>query len=146
MTILKASEYVDGSFNFQTSLAGSAVILFTNLNHRPYRFAFRRQYITLNKYGANIAEINAVKTAIKAANSLGVTDLTIYYDWDGLAYYAYKSNIKTSHQDCQFYIQYAEFIERKRMSMRICFVKVKAHSGVKLNNSVDRMARAGMVT
>ncbi|KNY27614.1 RNase H family protein [Pseudobacteroides cellulosolvens] len=123
----------------------SAVILFTNQNHRPHRFAFHRQYITLNKYSANIAEINAVKTAIKAANSLGVTDLTIYHDWDGLAFFAYKSNIKPRHEDCQCYIQYAEFIERKRMNMRIRFVKVKAHSDNKLNNSVDRLARVGMV-
>jgi len=145
MAKLKASAYVDGSFKPQTSFAGSAVILVTNQNHRPYRIAFQRQYTTLNKYGANIAEINAVKTAIKAARSLGVTDLTIYHDWDGLAYFAYKSNIKPRHQGCQCYIQYAEFIERKRMNMRIRFIKVKAHSDVELNNTADIMARAGMV-
>ena len=145
MAKLKASAYVDGSFKPQTSFAGSAVLLFTNPNHHPHQFAFHRHYITLNKYGSNIAEINAVKTAIKAANSLGVTDLTIYHDWDGLAYFAYKSNIKPRHKDCPCYIQYAEFIERKRMNMRIRFVKVKAHSDNKLNNSVDRIARVGMV-
>ena len=145
MAKLKARAYVDGSFKPQTSSAGSAVILITNQNHRPHRIAFQRQYSKLNKYGANIAEINAVKTAIRAARSLGVTYLTIYHDWDGLAYFADKSNLKPRHQGCQCYIQYAEFIERNRMNMRIRFVKVKAHSDVEFNNIADKMARVGMV-
>ncbi len=144
MAKLNASAYVDGSFNPQTSFAGSAVILVTNL-HRPHRIAFQRQYTTLKKYGANIAEINAVKTAIKAASSIGVTDLTIYHDWNELAYFSHKSNIKPRHKDCQCFIQYADFIERKRMDMQISFVKVKAHAEVELNNAADRMARVGMV-
>lgn len=145
MEKLKASAYVDGSFNPNTDFVGSAVVLVVNQNYRPHRIAFHRQYVTLKKHGANIAEINAVKTAIKTAKSLGITDLTIYYDWDGLEYFSHKANIKPRHQDCQCYAQYANFFELNRMKMRIQLVKVKAHAGVELNIVADKMARAGAV-
>lgn len=145
MAKVRGSAYVDGSFNPKTNCTGSAVILFINQNHRPHRIAFQRQYAALKKYGSNIAEINAAKTAIKAARSHGVTYLTIYHDWDGLAFFSQKANIKPRHKNCQCYAQYADFIESKRMNMRISFVKVKAHAGVEFNLAVDKMARVGAV-
>lgn len=145
MAKVRASAYVDGSFNPFTDCMGSEVILVINQTKRPHRMAFQRQCAALKKYGANIAEINAVKTAIKAARSLGVTDLTLYHDWDGLAFFSQKANIKPRHKNCQCYAQFADFIESKRMNMRIHFVKVKAHAGVELNIVADKMARVGSV-
>jgi ribonuclease HI len=145
MSKSKASAYVDGSFNPNTASIGSAVILIINQNSRPHKFAFQRQYKALKRFGANIAEINACKTAVKAARSLGVTDLTIFYDWNGLEFFSHKSNIKLRHQDCQCFSQYADYIERMRMNMHIRFVKVKAHSSNELNARADKMARAGVV-
>lgn len=141
MKKLKAIAYVDGSYNFETESSGSAVVLIINQNYRPRRIAFQRKYTSLKPYGPNISEMNAVKTAIKSAYSLGVTNLTIYYDWNGLEFFSLQSNIKVRHDVCQCFKQYADFVELKRKSMKISFVKVKAHSGVKFNTLADKMAR-----
>jgi len=141
MKALKSSAYVDGSYNFETESSGSAVVLIINQNNRPHRIAFQRKYTSLKLYSSNISEMNAVKTAIKSSLSLGVTDLTSYYDWSGLEFFSHKLNIKPRHDACQCYKQYTDFIELKSKSMKINFVKVKAHSGVKFNTIADKMAR-----
>lgn len=141
----KAQVYVDGSFSNLTDMAGSAVIMIISKNNKPLRIAYQKPYKTLKKYGSNIAEINAVKTAIKTAKSNGITDLTIYYDWEGLVYFSDRTKIKQRHKNCQCYIQYAEFVTKYQCEMNIHFQKVKAHSKVILNDAVDKMARAGAV-
>jgi len=141
MKKLKAIAYVDGSYNFETEISGSAAVLKINQKCRPHRVAFQRKYKILKLYGSNISEMNAVKIAIKSSLSLGVTDLTIYYDWSGLEFFSHQSNIKERHSVCQCYQHYADFVELKSKSMEIKFVKVKAHSGVKFNTVADKMAR-----
>jgi ribonuclease HI len=140
---LQAYAYVDGSYNPVTSYMGSAVLLFVGENSQPHRLAFQRRNEALQNYGANIAEMNAVKTAIKAARSNGITDLSIYHDWNGLEFFSHKANIKPRHQPCPCYAQYADFIERSRKNMRVRFIKVKAHSSNALNTLADIMARSG---
>lgn len=81
MKELKAIAYVDGSYSLKTEYLGSAALIFIIPKNRPHRIASKWKYPTLSKYGSNISEINAVKTAIKTAQSHRVTDLTIYYDW-----------------------------------------------------------------
>ena len=139
----KAMIYVDGSYNPTTNKIGCAILLFVEANKRPHRIAFSKQLKSQKEYGANIAEMCAVKTAIKTARSLGFTQIYIYYDWNGLEFFSHRDNIKQRHHSCPSYGMYADYIEKVSKNIRIIFIKVKAHSDNELNNLVDKMAKAG---
>lgn len=143
MAIQKATIYVDGSYNPKTNKIGCAVVIFVEANKRPHRIAYSKQLKSQKEYGANIAEMSAVKTAIKTARSLGVTQINIYHDWNGLELFSHRDNIKQRHNSCPSYAAYADYIEKVREYARIDFIKVKAHSDNELNCLVDKMARVG---
>jgi ribonuclease HI len=94
------------------------------------------------KHGSNIAEMIAVKTAIKAAISNGFTHLVIYHDWTGVDFFSHVENIMTRSKVCPDFIRYANYIENARSSIEIIFVKVKAHSDDEKNRIVDKLARS----
>lgn len=139
----KGTAFIDGSHNPTTGMMGMAVILMFGKG-RPHRLAFRHEDKTGKGHGANIAELLAAKTAIRAARSLGITDLTIYHDWNGVAFFSHPSNIKKDYDGCQVYRQYAEFVEERRKEMRIQFEWVQGHSGVERNELADKMARRAL--
>jgi ribonuclease HI len=87
--------------------------------------------------------MTAVKTAVKTARSLGITQINIYHDWNALELFSYRDNIKQRHKSCPSYAMYADYIEKVRNDARISFIKVKAHSDNELNSLVDKMARVG---
>lgn len=138
-----AKVYVDGSYNPTANIIGCGIVLFVEECKRPHRIAYSKQLKSHHKYGANIAEMTAAKTAIKTARSLGVTGITIYHDWNGIELFSHRYNIKTRHNSCPSYAEYAEYIEKVRENAKISFIKVKAHSENKLNCLVDKMARVG---
>lgn len=143
MATQKANIYVDGSYNPTTNIIGCAVVLFIEANKRPHRIAYSKLLKSQQKYGANIAEMSAVRTAIKTARSFGVTQINIYHDWNGLELFSHRDNIKQRHNSCPSYAVYADYIEKVRKNARVSFIKVKAHSDDELNNLVDKMARVG---
>lgn len=143
MAKLSANIYVDGSYNPTTNIIGCAVVLFVGGSKRPHRIAYSKYLKSQKEYGANIAEMTAVKTAIKTARSLGVTQINIYHDWNGLELFSHRDNIKKRHDSCPSYAAYADYIEKVRKNARISFIKVKAHSENELNCLADKMARVG---
>ena len=139
----KVNIYVDGSYNPTTNIIGCGVVLFVEASKRPHRIAFSKQLKSQQKYGSSIAEMTAVKTAIKTARSLGITQINIYHDWNGLEIFSHRDSIKKRHDLCPSYAVYADYLEKVRKNARISFIKVKAHSENELNCLVDKMARAG---
>lgn len=138
-----ANVYVDGSYCPDTRCIGCAALLFIDKNKRPCRIAYRKELKDRWKYGANIAEMAAVKSAVKAACSLGVAQISLYYDWEGLEFFLHQENVKKRHNSCPYYIQYADYMEKVRKNVELKFIKVKAHSGDKCNNWVDKMEKYG---
>jgi ribonuclease HI len=145
MSSLKATAYIDGSASCSDAKVSSAIIIVLDGSAKPMRYAFSRKRPGLMRYAANVAELYAAKTAIKIAWSQGVTRLTIYHDWNGVAFFADPANIRPRHDGCPVFSQYADFVKSKRRNMRIRFVAVKAHSGDRLNDYADKMAKAGAV-
>ncbi len=145
MELQSANAYTDGSYNPNNHLMGCAIILYDGADKRPHRIVFTKQLKSQNKYGSNIAEIVAVKTAIKTALSLKFTRIFIYHDWSGLNYFSTSENIKSRHNKCPNYANYAKYIEKSREVIEIIFVKVKAHSDNEYNCLADKMARTGKV-
>lgn len=139
----KATIYVDGSYNPATNVIGCAAVLFIETRKRPLRIAYSKQLKSQIEYGSNIAEMSAAKTAIKTARSLGITQIYLYHDWNGIEFFSHQDSIKERHSLCPSYSVYANYIEKIRKNARIRFIKVKAHSGDEFNCLVDKMARVG---
>ena len=138
----KANIYVDGSYNPTTNIMGCGIVLFVEGGKRPHRIAFSKQLKSQQAYGSNIAEMTAVKTAVKTARSLGSTQINIYHDWNGLDWFSHRDNIKKRHK-CPSFAIYADYLEKFREDAKISFIKVKAHSDNEFNRLADKMASVG---
>jgi ribonuclease HI len=139
MAKLKGIVTTDGSFNPASGSMGMAAIL--ECGDKSITIVFGRQCRGNQAHGANIAELRMAKTAIKAARAHGITRLVVRHDWNGVEWFSHPGNISQRHKSCPYYSQYAEYVERSRHNMRICFEKVTAHAGDKRNTQVDSMAR-----
>lgn len=127
--------YVDGSFNTQTEVYGYGVVLFSNNEKHSFSGSGNDKDMATMR---NVAgEIEGSMRAIQEAINLGVPEITIYYDYQGIEKWAtgeWARNKKGT-------IAYYNFIQNALKQIKINFKKVKAHSGVELNEIVDRLAK-----
>jgi ribonuclease H-related protein len=143
---LSVSIYTDGSYHPDKYLIGCAILIMFETNKNPIRIAYSKTILeSQGKYGSNIAELLAVKTAIKTAISNGYSEIDIYYDWTGIEFFSHSENIRKHPSDCPSFSKYANYIECARKKLKINFVKVKAHSGNVFNSYVDEMAKRGRI-
>lgn len=127
--------YVDGSYNPETKVYGYGVILINEENE--YEFYGCDNDSETAKLRNVAGEILGAKKAIYEAYTLGFKEITIYYDYQGIENWAngtWKRNKKET-------IMYYNFIQNIKKEIKINFVKVKSHSGIKLNDKVDKLAK-----
>ena len=135
----EALAYVDGSYNIRSKKFGYGGIL------------MRRDgtFETLQGSGTdaslasmrNVAgEIHGSMAAISAAGKQGIKSITVFYDYMGIEMWAdnkWKANKEGT-------IEYKAFISEMRNSMEIRFQKVAAHTGVRFNELVDKLAKGSV--
>ena len=135
----EALAYVDGSYNIKTKKFGYGGIL------------MRRDgtFETVQGSGAdpslatmrNVAgEIHGSMAAISTAGKQGIKSITVFYDYMGIEMWAdnkWKANKEGT-------IEYKAFIAEMRNSMEIRFQKVAAHTGVRFNELVDKLAKGSV--
>ncbi len=83
-------------------------------------------------------EVHGAVAAMKKAVELGLTEMTLFYDYEGVEKWPtglWKANKKIS----KFYV--AEYNQLKD-KLTVNFVHVKAHTGIPGNEAADRMAKA----
>ncbi len=132
--------YVDGSFNKNTGVYGSAAILIAN----DTIIATKTSRGTKMNSMWNIAgEISAAALAVKLAEEYMPDSLLIKYDCEGVA----KWPLGEYRAKNEYTQKYVEFMNKPR-SFPIYYEHVKAHTGDKYNEMADDMAlgAAGLKT
>lgn len=89
----------------------------------------------------NVAgELNAAIGAINFAIQNNVKELEIHHDYMGIGSWA-TGEWKAKNVLTQ---KYVKFINDVSAQIKLTFTKVKAHSGVELNERADRLAKAAI--
>lgn len=134
-----AVAYVDGSFDKEKCVVGAGVVFCHNGEEVELTKATNNKVFT--DYWNVAGELKASVVAIKHAIALGLDKIEICHDYQGVSAWANgqwrAKNILTQ--------SYVEFITEKRAEIEIVFTKVKAHSGVRLNEKADQLAKKAIL-
>lgn len=127
--------YIDGSFDRQRGIYGSGVVIVDGDKKEEYKYANNNEeYAELH----NVAgEIEAAKFVMWYAADKKLPEVTIFYDYQGIESWA-TGEWKTNLDYTRSYKEYAEKVFKR---VKVNFVKVKAHTGVELNERVDKLAK-----
>ena len=127
--------YIDGSFDRINGIYGSGVVIVDGDKKHEYKHAGNREdYAQLH----NVAgELEAAKFVMWYAVDKKIKEITLFYDYQGIEAWAvgdWKANLPYT-QD------YVKFYNKVKSVVKVNFVKVKAHTGVELNEVVDKLAK-----
>lgn len=129
--------YIDGSFNPETKVYGWGGFL-VDQNGKKHIIKGSGNKSNLVKMRNVAGEIVGASCAILEAFWLGMDELTVYYDYDGIANWPLKrwkcNNAITT--------KYAGLIRHIMDSgLKLYFKKVKGHAGILGNEEADRLAK-----
>ena len=127
--------YIDGSFDRVSGVYGSGVVIVDGDKKHEYKHAGNREdYAQLH----NVAgELEAAKFVMWYAVDKKIKEITLFYDYQGIEAWAvgdWKANLPYT-QD------YVKFYNKVKTAVKVNFVKVKAHTGIELNEVVDKLAK-----
>lgn len=127
--------YIDGSFDRVSGIYGSGVVIVDGDEKYEYKHAGNREdYAQLH----NVAgELEAAKFVMWYAVDKKIKEITLFYDYQGIEAWAvgdWKANLPYT-QD------YVKFYNKVKTAVKVNFVKVKAHTGIELNEVVDKLAK-----
>lgn len=127
--------YIDGSFDRINGIYGSGVVIVDGDKRHEYKHAGNREdYAQLH----NVAgELEAAKFVMWYAVDKKIKEITLFYDYQGIEAWAvgdWKANLPYT-QD------YVKFYNKVKTAVKVNFVKVKAHTGIELNEAVDKLAK-----
>ena len=127
--------YIDGSFDRVSGIYGSGVVIVDGDGKYEYKHAGNREdYAQLH----NVAgELEAAKFVMWYAVDKKIKEITLFYDYQGIEAWAvgdWKANLPYT-QD------YVKFYNKVKTAVKVDFVKVKAHTGIELNEVVDKLAK-----
>lgn len=129
--------YVDGSFDASQEAYSYGCILLYNGKRVEMSKAF---YHTEDVSMRNVAgELEGAMAAMTYCQEQQIRELHLYYDYQGIESWAtgeWRRNKPGT-------IRYKAFYDNLT-DLRVVFHKVKGHSGVELNEAVDRLAKAAL--
>ena len=127
--------YIDGSFDRAYKIYGSGVVIVDGGNKYQFKHAGdKEEYAELH----NVAgEIEAAKFVMWYAVDKKIPEITIFYDYEGIESWVtgeWKANLDYTKN-------YVEYARRASTKVKLHFIKVRAHTGVELNELVDSLAK-----
>ena len=127
--------YIDGSFDRVSGIYGSGVVIVDGDEKYEYKHAGNREdYAQLH----NVAgELEAAKFVMWYVVDKKIKEITLFYDYQGIEAWAvgdWQANLPYT-QD------YVKFYNKVKSVVKVNFIKVKAHTGVELNEVVDKLAK-----
>ncbi|MBR1572350.1 MAG: ribonuclease H family protein [Lachnospiraceae bacterium] len=131
----EAYAFTDGSYNIATKVYGYGGFIVVNGQERVLQGSGDDPELASGRNTAG--EVMGAMAAIQEAIDMGVTTLTIYYDYEGVAKWAthqWKTNKPVS-------IQYVAYVDSVRDKIKVDFVHVKGHTGIPGNERADRLAK-----
>lgn len=127
--------FVDGSYNVATNVYGYGGFLIAHGERHVLQGSGDEEEMASMR---NVAgEILGSMAAVEKALELGLSKLSIYYDYMGIEMWAtggWKRNKAGT-------IAYYEYMQSIKDKISISFVKVKGHSGIEGNEEADRLAK-----
>jgi ribonuclease HI len=134
---VKISAYVDGSYDSVGHIYGGGVAIQVEGIEAPLSLKVHGNDKAYERFRNVAGELLATMTAINVAREVGCTELEIYYDYEGIAKWI---NGEWQARK-QIAIKYQMFVRAAQQLMTISFHKVRAHSGDKLNELADKLAK-----
>lgn len=130
--------YVDGSFLVEKAMFSFGAVIFHNGEEKHFSKAFDTSELVSMR---NVAgEIKGAEFVMQYCLDNNIESVDIYYDYEGIekwctgAWQANKHGTKA----------YAEFYKKASQRVKINFIKVRGHSGVKYNVLADRLAKSAL--
>lgn len=127
--------YVDGSYNEEKEIYGYGIYMI--FNGQVIRLFKANNKPEMKKLRNIAGEIQGVIVAIEKAISLKATEITIFYDFEGVEKWL-TGEWKIRNSEIKKYFNYIQ-IAKQEISLK--FKKIKSHSGIELHNRADRLAR-----
>ena len=124
-------EEVDGVYAY---IDGSLVIVDGDKKYEFKHAGNREDYAQLH----NVAgELEAAKYVMWYAVDKKIKEITLFYDYQGIESWA----IGDWQANLPYTQDYVKFYNKVKSVVKVNFVKVKAHTGVELNEVVDKLAK-----
>lgn len=139
----KISIYVDGSFKSINGhdLVGSAYVVI-NEDGSTVERKVAKEYETGTHSWNITGELNAVYGAVAYALQNNISEIDIYHDLEGSAFWANKT-WKANKPETQKYANYMQRVQSEK-DLTINFIKVKGHSGNMFNDVADKLAKSAI--
>ena len=125
--------YVDGSYRNSDKSHSYGVYMFNDEEEYTYSKRFFKDSDMRNVSG----EIKGAMRAMEEAVKLGKKKIYLHYDYEGIRSWAH-GFWKTNKEGTIYYKSFYDSIKDK---LEVKFIKVEAHTGVKYNELVDKLAK-----
>jgi len=137
-TFDKPTAYVDGSFDSRSGAYSFGAILF----YQNQKFTFNRKFESDEySFARNVAgEVRGASFIIQYAIKNNIKTLDLFYDYQGIESW-YTGEWKANNMLTK---RYQEFANNNKDKIKVNFVKVKSHTGVKYNEEVDLLAKEAL--
>lgn len=133
-----AVAYVDGSFNPETSEYAYGVVIFYDGGEEHFAEKFNDP--AMSQMNNVAGEIEGAKRVMRFCYESGIKSLDLFYDYEGIANWctgAWQANKEGTRE-------YKHFYNSIKDSVKVNFVKVKAHTGVTYNEIADALAKEAL--
>lgn len=138
-TVAGLCAYVDGSFDPETGRYAYGVVILEDGKEKEKLSGTGDDSEAASM--RNVAgELKGAMIAMRYALKNGYDKITVYHDYAGISEWAlkkWKTNLESTRA-------YAGFFDKISKELKVEFIKVAAHTGVKYNEMADKLAKEAL--